>query len=605
MKRFSLGISGLLLLAGWGWTQVPDAPVAPPASSVPAPTRPPPGGSPLGEEIPVFDPATEIVTWGGKSWNISNQRIFQARFEKYLSAPEQTSVEQLEYQKLIHEILAVLAPNHRESGKLARAFVLLFRAGVYDADGGICNALGSAVATAWQAQRNQNQLALSMGEMKREIQLHESKSTMFAEAQYRSISGTSTNTAAGVQPMEMRMMLAQKEAVALQAQIGVLTARREVSALQARVQFQALMVQMFLQRRFQHVVIACQLYSQLFTEGDVALKVEGQTKELFTKDIGMPPTVNTLQSLATEAMRDVREGVQAYLYLSANQEMDSATKRLSEAFATGEYLPDVRGLPRDQKRLALSYMQRANRLVSALEVRDYVEAETLLQELRAQATDFDATKPRAAIETAKSVSNMHLLKARNAAIAGDRANFEAELKQAATIWPLNPALGELATTIFASADVQSQALVEFDRLLSQGNHRQIFNDKLRFIAATATSPAHQAKLKQVLDDMQVIETVLAKAEELAKRDDPAGAWETVERAAREFADDVVLNQRRAELSSAAAGFVQSLRRAQQLETQAQTGASLAWYLKAQREYPLSELAREGIDRLMAVILPAS
>jgi len=42
-----------------------------------------------------------------------------------------------------------------------------------------------------------------------------------------------------------------------------------------------------------------------------------------------------------------------------------------------------------------------------------------------------------------------------------------------------------------------------------------------------------------------------------------------------------------------------------LEAQGQTGSSLTWYLKARRQYPLSEYAREGIDRLIAKLLPES
>jgi len=319
----------------------------------------------------------------------------------------------------------------------------------------------------------------------------------------------------------------------------------------------------------------------------------------------MPPTVSTLLSLATEAMRDVREGVQAYLFLSERNEMDSATKRLSESFLVGEYMPEIRTLPREKKRLALIYSQKANRLVSAISVKDYGQAEQLIKDMETMAKDFDATKPRAAVETAKTASAMHLAKARNAAIAGNSQVVEDALKQAAAVWPRNPALLEMSGAIFGQSDLQQKALADFDQLLSQGNIRQIFNDKLRFIAATATNPERQGKLKKVLEDMQTIEAALARAQEFARRSDPAGAWEAVERAAQQFPDDVKLNQLRGNYSSEAAGFVESLRTAQRLENQGQNGSGLAWYLKAQRHYPLSDFAKEGIDRLAQKILPRS
>ncbi|MBM3859045.1 MAG: hypothetical protein FJ395_05275 [Verrucomicrobia bacterium] len=614
MKRFLcclLAISAMPVFA-----QKPDEParggatsttiITPPKSPSTAPSVP------LGEEVPMYDPGSEVISWGGKHWNIANQRVFQARFEKYLNAPEQTDADNVEYQKTIREILDLLSPRTATNVKLYQAYVLLFRAVVHDADGGVCNAIANAVATAWQAQMNQNQLALTVGELKKAMQAEQSKAIMFAGHQEQQSSkqsagkkGSSTVPAPVVSPNEMRQGFYLKEAAAFEAQMAALTAKREVSALQARVQFQALMLQLFLQRRFQHVVMSCHMYRQLFNEGDSSIKVEGQTKEFFTKDLGMPPTVSTLLSLASEAMRDVREGVQAYLFLSDRNEMDSATKRLSESFLVGEYMPEIRTLSRDKKRLALTYSQKANRLVSALSVKDYTQAEQLIKEMEAMAKDFDSTKPRAAVETAKTVSAMHLAKARNAAIAGKSQAVEDELKQAAAVWPRNPSLLEMSGAIFGQSDLQQKAVADFEQLLSQGNLRQIFNDKLRFIAAMASNPDGQEKLKKVLEDMQTIEAAVARAQEFARRGDPAGAWESVERAAKQFPDDVKLNQLRGNYSSEAASFVESLRTAQRLETQGQTGSGLAWYLKAQRHYPLSDFAKEGIERLARKILPSS
>jgi hypothetical protein len=70
-----------------------------------------------------------------------------------------------------------------------------------------------------------------------------------------------------------------------------------------------------------------------------------------------------------------------------------------------------------------------------------------------------------------------------------------------------------------------------------------------------------------------------------------------------FPSDSKLNQVRADLTTKAADFVRALRRAQELEQRGQTGSSLAWFLKAQQEYPNSDFARQGIERLTKEILP--
>jgi hypothetical protein len=48
--------------------------------------------------------------------------------------------------------------------------------------------------------------------------------------------------------------------------------------------------------------------------------------------------------------------------------------------------------------------------------------------------------------------------------------------------------------------VQQKALVDLDQLISQHNNRQIYNDKLRFIAAAALYPEKQ--VGQVLPEAE-------------------------------------------------------------------------------------------------------
>ena len=68
-------------------------------------------------------------------------------------------------------------------------------------------------------------------------------------------------------------------------------------------------------------------------------------------------------------------------------------------------------------------------------------------------------------------------------------------------------------------------------------------------------------------------------------------------------DDNKLNQVRANLTTKASDFVRAIRQAEELEGKNQIGSSLAWYLKAQKNYPASEFARNGIERTNTRILP--
>jgi hypothetical protein len=409
---------------------------------------------------------------------------------------------------------------------------------------------------------------------------------------------------------DMKMQPLLTELGEVNASIAGNRVKKEALRLQAKIEFQVLIAQLFLQRRFEHVLLANRFYRALFGDGDNQLRVaddyasnqSAKNKESFGDLAKLPKTLGQLDALANEAIRDVREGVESFVFLLEKSELKSASERLGESFAVGEYLPEIRLLPREKKREVLEFTRKSNQLLSALEVKDYERAEGLVRDLESISRDFDSAKPMAAVETARTVSALHLAKAKAAATSGDRVTLESELRTATEIWPRNPALTQVSAAIFTQTDVQQQALQDFERLHAQKNYRQIFEDKVRFIAATALHPDKQEKLKQVLDQVQLAEAALLRAAELAKRGDAAGAWESVERGFSDYPDDPKLNQARAEFTTRAAEFVRSIRTAQEMERKQQPGSSLAWFLRAQQDYPNSEIAQEGIARLASQIL---
>ncbi len=616
MKQTTLLLAALLHAAGPLLAQVPDAPApAPTATPAPAPAAAPAAATPApapaekkGDEnsgMPFFDPGSEVLTWNGRSWNINNNRLFQARFEKYLNAPEATTAEDRNYQAIITEILKRLAPGNATTENIDVAFRLLPRGSGYDIDARLCDALADAVYSAWLAQRAQGRLVAARSSLEQERRGFQWDATNAGagNTQRSTSSKQGGNTSSLNERSAMIVQDRMKRVAELEAQLKINSAKRELSEIQAKVEFQALIVQFFLQRRFQHVLMGTRFYRAVFSDGDTKLNVGEETRDLFAKSTGMPPTVSTLDSLANEAIRDVREGVKAYEFLLQNDELESATKRLAEAFTAGEYLAEIRTLPRAKKRQSLGFAQKSNQLISALEVKDFTLAEGLVKELAVIAKDFDNSKPMALIEGTKTTASFRLAQARNAALRGDRKTLETELTEATKLWPRNPALAELSRTIFNQGDIHQQALLDFDQLLGQKNFRQIFENSPRFIAAMSIYPDKQPQLKQVLSDMQTIEAAIMRAEEMQRQNNHAGAWESVEKVADKFPNDSKLNLARADLTTQAADFVRTIRGAQDLEKKEQIGSSLAWYLKAQKLYPASEFATSGVDRLTKKILP--
>lgn len=639
----------------------------------------------LGRDVPVMDPGSDTSTFDGKLWNMNNNRLFRSRFEKYLNAPAETSEADQQYENTITQILSLLSPGKVTSENVDTAWKLLPKASEYRSDANLCNSLADVIYSVWLAKNESSRLEMANRTLQRE------KSAL--EWNYRmnlSPSAITTIPPAGTNPTTSTTTLSAqdearvepiKEALSdVRATMVNNKLKKEASIVQAKIDFQSMIIQYFAQRRFRHVLIGTRFYRSLFGDGDSRLnamdqiasslpvdKDAGQVKikakldpkiagrggsgayagagtgtngkyagggadasssgggfsaegmQLGVENLGVESLISAgasglkalgkminslgqIDALANEAIRDVDEGIESYKFLLEKNELKSATERLFETFMMGEYMPSVRKLSRDDKRRALEFTRKTNELLAALEVNDLTRAEDLIKELSQTAKDFDTSKPLAVVETAKTVSAMHLAKAKAAASSGDRTTLETELRAATEIWPRNPALAQVSGAIFSQTDVQQQALNDFDRLFAQKNYRQIFDDKVRYIAATAMFPERQEKLKTILDRVQGAEAALMRATELAKRGDPAGAWESVEHGFSDYPDDPKLNQARADFTTQAAEFVRSVRTAQEMERKQQVGSSLAWYLRALQDYPNSEIAREGIDRISSAIV---
>ena len=130
----------------------------------------------------------------------------------------------------------------------------------------------------------------------------------------------------------------------------------------------------------------------------------------------------------------------------------------------------------------------------------------------------------------------------------------------------------------------------------------------RFGVAIATDDSTKAadrktKLQEIRARMMDIESALMKAQEISRRGDYAGAWEGLEMTFGRYPDDSKLSQMRAELTTQASDFVHDIRQAKNFEEKREYGSALAWYLRAQSRYPMSDLSKQGIQQVVKQILP--
>ena len=617
---------GVLLAVVTSYAQVLPAPGPSQSSPPPANAHPSSGGgggqqsssnsgnSMFGGALPHVDSGNEMVTWDGKSWQMNNNRLVRSKFEIYLATPEANGAEDQAYRDLVAQIILLLAPTRKGGPDVTSAFAMLPEAGAFKIDAGLCNTMANGVYDVWLAQRKVNNLRAAndaMSKRRRQLEWNNEVAMSNAEMSPQAGSGGAAKGGGAAGNAQKQATTASigrvsgyiKEIAEIEARKKMNETAAGLSEVTSKVQFQALILQMFLQRRFEHALIACRMYPHMFKDGDSVLQLDDNSdvKKAFSAGLGVPPTVSLIDSLSSEAIRGVDEAVVAFEQLVMRQDYQSASNRLMEAFAIGEYLPRVRRLPLAEKLKVLDYVRDGNQLVNALEMKDFALAEELVNKMRKNSKDFDFSKPMAAIETARALSDMRLTAAKAAILKGDQNIYASEMKGAAEIWPTNPKLRGLSEMVGQNSDVQAQALLDLDRLLSQRAFRQIFNEQGRFLAASINDVARQDQIKKVITDVTEVTMVVKMAEEQGKAGNAFGAWEAVERVYARFPEDPEVTKMRSELSVKASEYVSAIEKAKQHEQRKQSGSALGWYLKARHMYPPSDFAKTGIERVVAAL----
>ena len=569
----------------------------------------------LGTDVPIFNPGTEVFSWDGQNWNINNNRLMRARFEKYLNTPADNSEDDKEYRNVLKKILDSLSPHKRGNNHLQDAVSLLPRASNYRIDSNLCDSLSQAILGVYYGQKNAVALAEQNAALNKERKLlnwnvevatseslidearrRNSKSENSNKQQNQGKAVSNTGRVAGY-----IQRLAEIEAlrIANKTKIGI-------SEVQAKIEYQALILQFAVQRRWEHVLIATRIYRRLFRDGDgvIEIKKDSDADKMLAKGLGLTPTVTSLDMFANEVLREVDEAVVAFEFLADKNELETASKRLAEAFFIGEYLPRIRTLDREKKMKVQRFVRDADSLLSAMDVRDYKNANEIIERMRVQALDFNYSKAKAGIEFYTNMSNTSIAQAKIAAQKGNTDEYKKQMQMAIEAWPLNPQIKEQNDLFASIADVQVTTLNELDTLLAQGNKREIMKNRGRFIAAVQNDQKRTQQLESILNDVLLLEQEIAIIKGLDDNDNPWGAWEIARNAQEKFSDDNELLKLSVELGEKVSPFVRVIKRAEKLEDEKHNGMSLTWYLKAKSIYPKSTYAKDGMNRLLNIILPA-
>ena len=616
-------------LAGLAHAQVYTQPPANNPADAPAPvsdTASKPAAAntknPLGQEIPLLDPSAETITVGGVAIPLGDNRLLRARFDKFLSQPPESHEEATRYRRTIAEILNTISPLRDQKPDLYAAFKLLPTASSYPGDANLCGSLAESIYMAMLAKQDVNGLKKLNETIEEEKQAIISSGDWMARHDKGNELEKSKPVGAGKDGKEApektsaandgngNNSLKYTDTLRRIAEIEVLKkaniARTEAQTLRTKAQYQVSMIQWFVQRRYEHVLMAARFYNQIWKDGDTALRIDknSDVARLFSESVGVSPTVASLDALSNEAIREAGKYVEAFDLMLSRNELHAASQRLMEAFALGEYLAPVATLPLEKKNRVAKYFRDLYELYGALQARDYTKARELSGKLKSAANDFPSSKVDSVIAASTLASDLAIedAKAQLLARASDKA--AEKIREATEIWPTNPKLDEFRKLVNNSSGLVTTRN-DFDRLLAEKNFREIARRQYEIAPAIQGDATREDAFRQIVENLTKIETALGKAAEFGRVGQNCAAWEQLAELREQFPDDPKLGRELELLAPKVADFTRALDRARQFEnrTPKQTGSALSWYLKARSIHPQSKFAEQGVKALVGEILP--
>ena len=530
----------------------------------------------------------------------------EPEFEQYLNAAELKA-----YLANYDKVIALLL-QHKPSD----AYQALFAMAAYEGDAGISRQLANRVQTVWDADASTRNLLADNERLKAQVKAANWNVDQYADTGERKFNdargqaskahgknnggalpadngqdnGAGNGAADLVQSagsvMAGKLRMTQQYLESLDGTTRLKLNELKVKGIsdKAKAEFADYIGTLYKSGRLLQTVTAADFYRALFQDGT------------------LPAAIANQADAASETVRKINQAVEVVRFKTSANQLTSASSVLREAFKLNPEHPALQGLERAAKLKVADYFQQLKKMQNLIEAREFGRLEPLVAETEKMSKDFDSTKALALVNGVKLESRMHLGQAKLAAQQGDQQKALDEFKASAVSWPGNPDLQTASNGYFESQDNKNKGVTEFDRDITEGNFRAIYENQLPFMASVKGDADRETKFKNALMKVRDAEMATEKANLLARNGDSCGAWEAVETAARGWPDDGKLNKLRAEMSVKAAEFVGAINRAQEAETRKESGYSLTLFVQAQRRYPASQMANEAISRLSKQIL---
>jgi hypothetical protein len=415
-----------------------------------------------------------------------------------------------------------------------------------------------------------------------------------------------------------------------------------VTAEIRKLQFQQFIIELAIQQRYIHSLIACGFYRNSFRGGDLKINDDAYPSQKAgengqSQDFGEAPaargsgredggtgnsgvaglpsgspfsavpstelpviaTITGLEAFLLNRIRDAIKDRQAIDNMLGEGQISAAESVLRKMMLTAKYQPELQTVPYADRQKILGFGQNVKNLSDALNARDYAEIAKLAAAIESNGSDagtsdlkvFAAEHPRKALHWAKQ--------AELALRVGDRKTAQSLMEAAVRRAPLTSEVVQKINQLQDNALNNTSLAESLQALLDKQDYETAFQRMNEFLPLVASDEdrAMQSQYEQLLDMEKTLRAALEKSDALEQRGNHPEAWIALCTIDEPMASDSRVNLRKSRLAGKSARFVSNYTNAVEREQAGKFALALAWYLSALTDAPGSEELQAKVNGL--------
>ena len=365
-----------------------------------------------------------------------------------------------------------------------------------------------------------------------------------------------------------------------------------------KLEFQQFILQLAIQQRYLHALIACGFYRNVFTGGDMSIKPEarpdkqgssaknpntpGNNPPVPAQELSTINTITGLESFLLNRVRDAKKDREALENMLATKQISAAESLAGKMVLTAKYQPELHTVSISDRRKIRDFYQEVRQLSESVNAKNYPEILKLSDNLSASCSDIGTQDLKAFAAENRKKAIFWIGQAEIAGRMGDARSAQLLLEFAQRRAPHDPEVEDSIKRIQASATTSVKLRDELAGIIEHQDYATAYAKMADFmpLASAAGNEAQKKAFLDLLDKEKTVRTSLERSESFEKIKAFPEAWLALENTPSLLDKDPRLQEKKNALTSDCPDFISAYSKGKKFEAQGQSPLALAWYMEA-------------------------